>query len=91
MHVESSPMASIDHLRRTRARIKIGYLVPEFPGQTHILTEKSEGLEMWIGLFRPILARLTCRSEAGRILLQDNPEGDFCRRLAPIPTQAGIR
>ena len=70
-------------LGERRYELTANTLVWLFPGQVHILAEKSEDLEMWIGLFRPVVAKLTCRAGDGHILLQDNPGGDFCRRLAP--------
>ena len=74
-------------LGERRYELTANTLVWLFPGQTHILTEKSADLEMWIGLFRPVLTRLTCRTDSGRLLTQGDPDGDYCRRLAPLQTR----
>jgi AraC-like DNA-binding protein len=52
-----------------------------FPGQDHILLDKSENYAMCLGLFKPWLIESVCHSESNRILAQDNPSGYFCRQL----------
>jgi AraC-like DNA-binding protein len=74
-------------LGERRYELTANTLVWLFPGQTHILTEKSPDLEMWIGLFRPAMLRIACRDGSTRILREDNPAGDFCRRLQPTQTR----
>jgi AraC-like DNA-binding protein len=53
-----------------------------FPGQDHLLLDESSDYQMWILVFKPRLLHQTCATGSTRILLQSNPQGDFCRPIA---------
>lgn len=55
-----------------------GTLVWLFPGQDHVLVDRSPTLGMWIALFSPGLVRGT---SAPALLGVDDPAGHFCRTL----------
>jgi AraC-like DNA-binding protein len=55
-----------------------GTLVWLFPGQDHVLVDRSPTLGMWIALFSPGLVRGTA---APAVLAADDPAGHFCRTL----------
>jgi len=57
-----------------------------FPSQEHILLECSNDFEMWIVVFSPDLLRQVCRSPSYQILLEGNPPGYFCKRIASAQT-----
>jgi AraC-like DNA-binding protein len=61
-------------------------LVWLFPGQEHILLECSNDFEMWIVVFSPHLLRQVCLSSSYQILLEGNPPGSFCKRIASAQT-----
>lgn len=52
-----------------------------FPGQEHILVDRSRDLEMWIAVFRPALVKRAARAPNARTLRAANPPGHFCRSL----------
>jgi AraC-like DNA-binding protein len=54
-----------------------------FSQQEHILLESSNDFEMWIVVFRPELLQQICMSPSYQILLEGNPPGSFCKRIAP--------
>ena len=64
-----------------RYQIRRGDLLWLFPAQEHLLIEQSPDFEMWIGVFRRRAIKRTATDPNTRILLQNDPGGDFCRRL----------
>jgi len=64
-----------------RYELRRNTLVWLFPGQDHILLDKSENYEMCLGLFKPWLIESVCRTEIHKVLMQANPSGYFCRQL----------
>ncbi|QYM79044.1 AraC family transcriptional regulator [Horticoccus luteus] len=58
-----------------------GSMIWLFPGQNHLLLDKSPDYRMWILVFRPRLLRRICRAAGRRVLLESAPAGDFCRQL----------
>jgi AraC-like DNA-binding protein len=57
-------------------------LVWLFPDQEHILIDQSRDFRMWILVISPRALRRHCGVEPYRFLLELNPAGHFCRRLA---------
>src|SRR3954470_2377750 len=58
-----------------------GTLTWLFPGQDHVLVDESSDHELWWAVFRPALvARIATPSHA-RPLLEEDPVGQFSRRL----------
>ena len=59
-----------------------GTLTWLFPGQDHVLVDESGDHELWWAVFRsPLVARIATTREA-RPLLEEDPVGQFSRRLA---------
>jgi AraC-like DNA-binding protein len=54
-----------------------------FPDQPHILLRSSSNFRMWIAVFRRSLLDTTVLNPANRVLLEDNPQGHFCRVISP--------
>ncbi|MCB8924182.1 MAG: AraC family transcriptional regulator [Ardenticatenaceae bacterium] len=52
-----------------------------FPGQNHILLEQSPDFAMWILLIKPDFLAQICVDEGCKLLLEENPPGNFCRYL----------
>jgi AraC-like DNA-binding protein len=60
-----------------------GILTWLFPGQEHALVDESADHELWWAVFRPALvARIATRPQA-RLLLENDPGGQFSRRIDP--------
>lgn len=61
-------------------------LVWLFPGQDHVLLDRSKDHEMWIGLFKHDLLNrpdIGGQNNSGTAMLRESaPPGHFCRRLA---------
>jgi AraC-like DNA-binding protein len=69
-------------LGNRRYQIRRGDLLWLFPAQEHLLIEQTADFEMWIGVFKRRLIKRTATDVQSRVLLQADPAGDFCRRLA---------
>lgn len=57
-----------------------------FPQQEHMLLDCSPDFEMWIVVFRQELLRQVCTDPFYQILLEGNPPGYFCKRIASPQT-----
>ena len=69
-------------LGERRYDLSRGSLVWLFPGQDHVLLERSADHRMWIGVFKPrLLDRLEIASER-TVLGERSPVGHFCRRVS---------
>lgn len=68
-------------------RLESGSLIWLFPGQNHLLVDKSRDFRMWILVFRPRLLRRVCREPSRRVLLEQAPDGDFLRQLPGAPVR----
>ena len=68
-------------LGNRRYQIRRGDLLWLFPAQEHLLFEQSADFEMWIGVFKRRAVKRTATDVNTRILLQNDPDGEFCRRL----------
>lgn len=53
-----------------------------FPGQEHLLMDRSLDFEMWILVMRPETLRELCTDENSRVLLESDPAGNFCGSLS---------
>ncbi|WP_026441407.1 AraC family transcriptional regulator [Pseudacidobacterium ailaaui] len=69
-------------LGNRRYSIRRGDLLWLFPAQEHLLFEQTPDFEMWIGVFKRRMVRRIANDAKTRILLQKEPAGEFCRRLA---------
>jgi AraC-like DNA-binding protein len=69
-------------LGNRRYQIRRGDLLWLFPAQEHLLFEQTADFEMWIGVFKRRLVKKTATDPTARVLLQTQPSGEFCRRLA---------
>jgi AraC-like DNA-binding protein len=65
-----------------RYQIRRGDLLWLFPAQEHLLIEQTADFEMWIGVFKRRVIKRTATDVKTRVLLQTEPSGEFCRRLA---------
>ena len=69
-------------------------LVWLFPGQDHVLLDRSADHVMWIGLFKPALLNrpgISSHSDGGTAVLREStPPGHFCRRLAEADGAPGL-
>jgi AraC-like DNA-binding protein len=52
-----------------------------FPAQEHVLVEQSSDFEMWIGVLKPKAVLRITDPGSNKTLRQQNPPGDYCRRL----------
>jgi len=68
-------------LDNRKYRIRRGDLLWLFPAQEHVLVEQSLDFAMWIGVFKPGMVRAAAEDAGSRILRDDNPPGEYCRRL----------
>lgn len=68
-------------------QLEAGSMIWLFPGQNHLLLEKSPDYRMWILVFRPRLLRRVCRDPSRRVLLEQAPSGIFCQQLHPGRTR----
>jgi AraC-like DNA-binding protein len=58
-----------------------GTLTWLFPGQDHVLADESSDHELWWAVFRPALVARIATSRHARPLLEEDPVGQFSRRL----------
>jgi AraC-like DNA-binding protein len=58
-----------------------GTLTWLFPGQDHVLVDESSDHELWWAVFRPTLVARIATSSHARPLLEEDPVGQFSRRL----------
>jgi AraC-like DNA-binding protein len=58
-----------------------GTLTWLFPGQDHVLVDESSDHELWWAVFRPALVGQIATSPHARPLLEEDPIGQFSRRL----------
>ena len=72
-------------LEKRKYEIRRGDLLWLFPAQEHVLVEQSPDFEMWIGVLRPRAVQRIATDEGAKILRQQNPSGEYCRRL-PQPS-----
>lgn len=63
-------------------RLGPGSLVWLFPGQEHIVADRSPRCCDWLGLFDPAALAPACTSDETRTLLAADPSGSFARRLS---------
>src|SRR5215218_4797154 len=66
-----------------RYELTPGTLTWLFPGQDHVLVDRSADHELWWGVFRPSLVARTATTDQARPLLETDPAGHFSRRLDP--------
>lgn len=69
-------------LGERRYELTPGTLTWLFPGQDHVLVDESADHELWWAVFRPALLARTATTPGLRPLLEENPSGQFSRRLA---------
>jgi hypothetical protein len=60
-----------------------GTLTWLFPGQEHVLVDESPRHELWWAVFRPALVARIATTRHARPLLEEDPVGQFSRRLDP--------
>jgi AraC-like DNA-binding protein len=68
-------------LGKRRYQIRPGDLLWLFPAQEHVLIGQTTDFEMWIGVVKPQAVRKIASDDQTEVLLQVDPEGEFCRRL----------
>ncbi len=68
-------------LANRKYQVRRGDLLWLFPAQEHVLIEQSADFEMWIGVAKPATVRRIATDAGAKVLLQKNPNGEFCRRL----------
>ena len=68
-------------LGERRYELTPGTLTWLFPGQDHVLVDESRDHELWWAVFRPGLVARTATTPQMRPLLEENPTGEFSRRL----------
>ena len=66
-----------------RYALTSGTLTWLFPGQDHVLVDESSDHELWWAAFRPALVARIATIRHGRPLLEQDPVGQFSRRLDP--------
>lgn len=76
-------------LEQRKYEIRRGDLLWLFPAQEHVLVEQSGDFEMWIGVLKPAAIQRIATDEGVQVLRQNNPPGDYCRRL-PQPALARL-
>lgn len=76
-------------LEQRKYEIRRGDLLWLFPAQEHVLVEQSADFEMWIGVLKPQAVQRIATDAGTEALRQQNPAGDFCRRL-PQPALARL-
>jgi AraC-like DNA-binding protein len=64
-----------------RYALTAGTLTWLFPGQDHVLVDESSDHELWWAVFRPTLVAQIATPRFARPLLEDDPVGQFSRRL----------
>ena len=70
-------------LRERRYELTPGTVTWLFPGQEHVLVDESRDHELWWAVFRPSLVTRTATTPEMRVLLEQNPRGQFSRRIDP--------
>ena len=70
-------------------QVRRGDLLWLFPAQEHVLVEQSADFEMWIGVAKPATVRRIATDAGAKVLRQQNPVGEYCRRL-PQPVFARL-
>ena len=70
-------------LRERRYELTPGTVTWLFPGQEHVLVDESRDHELWWAVFRPSLVTRTATTPQMRVLLEQNPRGQFSRRIDP--------
>jgi AraC-like DNA-binding protein len=68
-------------LGERRYELTPGTLTWLFPGQDHVLVDESRDHELWWAVFRPRLVARTATTPQMRLLHEQNPGGQFSRRL----------
>jgi len=66
-----------------RYALRSGTLTWLFPGQDHVLVDESADHELWWAVFRPALVVQIATTRHNRRLLEEDPVGQFSRRLDP--------
>ena len=66
-----------------RYELAPGTLTWLFPGQDHVLVDESSDHELWWAVFRPALVAQIATTRQARPLLEEDPGGQFSRRLDP--------
>jgi AraC-like DNA-binding protein len=69
-------------LGNRRYQIRRSDLLWLFPAQEHVLIDQTTDFEMWVAVFRRKAIRRIAVDATTRTLLQANPPGENCRRLA---------
>jgi AraC-like DNA-binding protein len=64
-----------------RYELRRGDLVWLFPEQDHVLLNQTTDYTMWILVFKPELVSQVSTQTATQTLREQNPSGDFCRRI----------
>ena len=70
-------------LGERRYELTPGTLTWLFPGQEHVLVDESRDHELWWAVFTPSLIARTATTPQMEVLHEENPAGEFSRRLAP--------
>ena len=68
-------------LANRKYQIRRGDLLWLFPAQEHVLIEQSADFEMWIGVAKPATVRRIATDPGATVLREENPTGEYCRRL----------
>ncbi len=68
-------------LGERRIALTPGTLTWLFPGQDHVLVDESPDHVLWWAVFRPALVARTATTTVARPLLEQDPVGQFSRRL----------
>jgi len=68
-------------LANRKYRIRRGDLLWLFPAQEHVLVGETLDFEMWIGVLKPEVVRRIAVEPGASVLRENNPVGDYCRRL----------
>jgi AraC-like DNA-binding protein len=69
-------------LENRKYEIRRGDLLWLFPAQEHVLIEQTLDFEMWIGVCKPGAVRRIAIDPGAKILRENDPAGEYCRRLA---------
>jgi AraC-like DNA-binding protein/quercetin dioxygenase-like cupin family protein len=69
-------------LANRRYRVRSGDLLWLFPAQEHVLIDQTADFEMWVAVFKRKAIRRIKRDPAAPLLLETDPPGVSCRRLA---------
>ncbi len=70
--------------------IQRGSMLWLFPGQDHVVLDKSDDYTVWIVYWRPQLIRQACAEDPGMaVLASSDPSGWFCRHASPQLRSSG--